>query len=86
MMELQLTVNRLVNTVQLGLAVRNTSQTGTGQETQATGNDTGLIGDDIPNRLLVTTTPFSALGFLIMSIAAESIRWVPDLGEGTHPS
>jgi hypothetical protein len=31
-----------------------------------------------PNKLLVTTTPFRALGFLIMSIAAESIRWVPD--------
>ena len=51
MMELQLTVNRLVNTVQLGLAVRNTSQTGTGQETQATWNDTGLIGDNITEQV-----------------------------------
>jgi hypothetical protein len=31
-----------------------------------------------PNKLLVTTTPFRALGFLIMSIAAESMRCVPD--------
>jgi hypothetical protein len=30
-----------------------------------------------PNKLLVTTTPFRALGFFTISIAALSIKWCP---------
>lgn len=40
-------MDRLVDTVDTALAVRNTAQTGTGQETQRAGDNTSLVADDI---------------------------------------
>lgn len=44
-------MNRLVDTVALALAIRQTTQTGRGQQTNATGDDTGLIADDVTEQV-----------------------------------
>ena len=41
------TVNRLVDTVDLALAVGDAAQAGAGQQTEGAGDDAGLVGDDI---------------------------------------
>lgn len=45
------TVDWLVDAIALALAVWDTTQTGTGQETNATRNNTGLITDDISKQV-----------------------------------
>lgn len=46
-----LTVNGLVNAVALALAIRNAAQTGTGQQTNATRNHTGLVADNVTEQV-----------------------------------
>lgn len=46
-----LTVNRLIDTVDLVLAIGDTAQTGRGQQTQRARDDTGLITDDIAEQV-----------------------------------
>lgn len=41
------TVDGLVDAVALALAIRDTAQTGAGQQTQAAGDDGSLVGDDV---------------------------------------
>lgn len=44
-------MDRLVDTVDTALAIGDTAQTGTGQETQGTGDNTSLITDDITEQV-----------------------------------
>lgn len=44
-------MNWLVDAVALALAIRETTETGTGQQTNATGNDTGLVADDVAKQI-----------------------------------
>lgn len=45
------TVDGLVDTVALALAIRNTAQAGTGQKTNAIGNDAGLVSDNVTKQV-----------------------------------
>lgn len=44
-------MNRLVDTVDLGLSIRNTAQARTGQESQRAGDDARLITDDVTEQV-----------------------------------
>ncbi len=44
-------MDRLVDAVALALAIGNTAETGTGKQTNATGDDTGLVGDDVTKQV-----------------------------------
>lgn len=44
-------MDRLIDTINLGLAIRHTSQTGTGQQSQRTRNNTGLVRNDVAKEI-----------------------------------
>lgn len=44
-------MDRLVDTIDLGLAIRHSSQTGTGEQAQRTGDNTGFVRDDVSKQI-----------------------------------
>lgn len=57
-------MDRLVDTVDTALAIRNTAQTGTRKETQRTGDNTSLITDDITEQVASNNNTVQLTGVL----------------------
>lgn len=57
-------MNRLVDAVALALAIRNAAQTGTGQETNRSRNNTSLVADDIAEKVAGNNNTVQASGVL----------------------
>lgn len=60
----RLTVDGLIDAVALALAVGDPAQTGTGEETDAAGDDRGLVADDIPKQVAGDDNAVEAAGVL----------------------
>lgn len=59
-----LTVDGLVDAVDLGLAIGDGADTGAGKETQAAGDDAGLVGDDVAKEVAGDDDAVEGLGVL----------------------
>ena len=57
-------MDRLVDTVATALAIRNTAQTGTGQQTQGARNDTSLVANDITEQVAGNNNTVQLTGIL----------------------
>lgn len=72
-------MNRLVDTVDTALAIRDTAQTGTGQETQGTGDNTGFVADDITEEVAGNNNTVELAGVLDHEHSSRVDQVVTDL-------
>lgn len=73
------TVDGLVDTVNAALAIRHTAQTGTGQQTKRTGNDTSLVADNITEQVARNNNTVQLTGILDHKHSGRVNQVVTDL-------
>lgn len=72
-------MNGLIDTVNTVLAIGNTAQTGTRQQTQGTRNNTSLIGDNITEQVASNNNTIQLAGVLNHKHSSRVNKMVPDL-------
>lgn len=72
-------MDRLVDTVALALAIGNAAQTGTGQQTNASGDNTSLVADDVAEQVARHDDTVKASGVLDQNHSSTVDKLVLDL-------